>query len=357
MSFVGAITGPIGAGGSAMAQGASGLAKFGFRMGAGAAAGGVSGTVSEAAKAIRGEEVSVGSFAKSITIGAVAGTVGGASTHIGSNVSKGVSNEVGKAVTRIGVQASSAAATDAGLQYYDKGEIDFKQTMLTTAGQLTVATTAEISQGMAQRSKAYNAKVNNERINEELEQKNVKNPEEVKAKLQSAIEAAHETPPKALDDTLKRTDVYKTHQQELLKIHNNPELTFAQKAELRGEYIRQHSLPEKNTMKIIKNKIYKSERVGDSNIHKLKGGRDGQYAIDIKSDTKGRGSERAILVDKNGKYVLAEFTTDHNYDGTKKEFDIYDPFDTIRPEHLNLDALFGEDNPEDVEDKDDKKTK
>ena len=110
---------------------------------------------------MRGEEVSLGSYAKAIGIGAVAGTVGGASTHIGSNLSKGVASEVGKAATRIGCQATTAAATDAGLlQLIDKGEIDTKQMLLNTAGQIAVATSAEISSSVSKRTDAYTQKVN-----------------------------------------------------------------------------------------------------------------------------------------------------------------------------------------------------
>lgn len=176
--FLGAITGPIGSGASAFAKGASGFVKLGVRAGAGAAAGmfitlskrfslirnvlihqgAVSGTIGETARYIRGEEVTPGSFAKAVGIGAVAGTVGGASTHVGSNLSKGVASEVGKAATRVSVQAASAAATDASLQYYDKGEIDTKQLLLTTAGQITVATTAEVSQNVSKRTELYNKK-------------------------------------------------------------------------------------------------------------------------------------------------------------------------------------------------------
>lgn len=45
--------------------------------------GGVSGTVSEVNRLIKGEDVSAMSFIKTIGISTVAGAVGGASTHVG----------------------------------------------------------------------------------------------------------------------------------------------------------------------------------------------------------------------------------------------------------------------------------
>lgn len=352
----GAITGPIGAGGSAMAKGASGLAKFGIRMGAGAVAGGVSGTVSETAKAIRGEEVSVGSFAKSIVIGAAAGTVGGASTHLASNVSKSVSSEVGKAVTRVSVQATSAAATDAGLQLIDKGEIDPKQLVLNTVGQITVATTGEVSQGMAKRTDAYNQKVNRELIQDDVEKKNV--PKEMKSTLEDSLKTVNEgVPPNVLEDHLKEADVYKGHQQKLTKIQDNPDLTFVQKEEQQREYNRQNNLPESKTKRIINNEIYKSERVGDNNVHKLTGGREGQIAMDIKTGTEKRGPQRIIAEVRHGKYVYSEYLPDHNYDGPKKDILIVDPYDALRPgaQHIVRDLPVDDDIPEDIDDKGDKK--
>lgn len=131
---------------------------MGIRTGAGAIAGGVSGTVSETVRALKGEDVSPKSFAKSVGIGALAGSVGGASTHLGSNLSKGMS-DVGRAMTRMSVQASAAAATDASLQLIDKGEIDTKQLLLNTAGQLTVAATTEITQSFSRPGDHYNKKL------------------------------------------------------------------------------------------------------------------------------------------------------------------------------------------------------
>jgi hypothetical protein len=45
--------------------------------------GGVSGTVSEVSRLVKGEEVSALSFVKAVGISTVAGAVGGASTHMG----------------------------------------------------------------------------------------------------------------------------------------------------------------------------------------------------------------------------------------------------------------------------------
>jgi hypothetical protein len=82
----GAITGPIGSGASGIVKNASGLTKFGVRVGVGVIAGSVSGTVAETAKVMRGENVSIASYSKAIGIGAVAGCVGGASSHMQGSI-------------------------------------------------------------------------------------------------------------------------------------------------------------------------------------------------------------------------------------------------------------------------------
>lgn len=139
--------------------------------------GGVSGTVSETARAFKGGNVTVKSFVKAVGIGAFAGSVGGASTHIGNNLSEGL-NEVGKAVTRVSVQASTAAATDASLQLIDKGEIDTKQLLLSTAGQITIAATSEITQNLSTQND-FDKKASNRKFRENhwkvVEQKDFKN--------------------------------------------------------------------------------------------------------------------------------------------------------------------------------------
>lgn len=333
--------------------------------------GAVSGAIGETARCLRGEkftwasfrnEFSWTSFGKATGIGAIAGTIGGASTHLGSNVSSKVSSEVGKAVTRISVQATTAAATDAGLQLIDKGdirEIDTKQLLLNTIGQITVATTSEVSQNFSKRTETYSNKVNSEMINESTDSK------EERSKLLAGAKDVNSLPAHVVEENLQKTNEYNkvqsqiseqtTHKENLMKINQNPDLTQQQKNELRQTYAKQNNLPETKTMKIVKQNLHqlkgqagqlKSSYIGDKNIHFLHGERTGQIAIDI-GETGERGAERAVFEKHGDKWVYADHTLEHDYDGLRKDIQnlIPDPFDALRPEHLLIYSEIG-DNPE-----------
>ena len=123
-TVIGAASGGIGAGGSVLTKGASGVAKFGVRAGAGVLSGAAGGAISETGRAIKGEEVDVGSVVKSVGVGALCGGLGGAGSHIASNASKAVSGEVTKAAVRIGTQTTAGAAVDAGVQLAETGKVD-----------------------------------------------------------------------------------------------------------------------------------------------------------------------------------------------------------------------------------------
>lgn len=115
---IGALTGPI-AGISDLARGAPTVAKFGIRAGAGALAGGVSGTMSETARVIKGEEVTVKSFAKAVGISTLSGTVNGASTHAASMVARGIAQEI----TKVSFEAATTVGEIASMHFIDKIEI------------------------------------------------------------------------------------------------------------------------------------------------------------------------------------------------------------------------------------------
>ena len=128
-TVIGAASGGIGAGGSLLtkgkgASGASGVAKFGVRAGAGVLSGAAGGAISETGRAIKWEKVDAGSVVKSVGVGALCGGLGGAGSHIASNASKAVSGEVTKAAVRIGTQTTAGAAVDAGVQLAETGKVD-----------------------------------------------------------------------------------------------------------------------------------------------------------------------------------------------------------------------------------------
>lgn len=128
-------------GGTLLAEGTSTLVSFAIRALAGTSAGVVSAVVQETSKLIKGERVTPKSVGKSLAIGAVVGTVGGASAQLALQASSQVTHEVGRAVgavTRIGVQGASAAVTDAGLQYYQNKTVNLQQLGLHAMGQVSL---------------------------------------------------------------------------------------------------------------------------------------------------------------------------------------------------------------------------
>lgn len=240
---IGAITGPMG----------GGLITRGVKAGV------VSGAVIETSRAVSGEEVTVDSVVKSMALGAVVGAVGGASAKAANNLTKDVLSQTTKAVTRVGVQGASAAATDVGLQLYQTGEVDLKQTALHTTGQLVVSTTAEVSSLKAQKTTAYANKVNNQLIDENMAKDN---------------------------------------------------LTNQEKQELKNQ------LRSLNSMDDVK-------PGGQSNAHVLEdrpnSKRAGQIAVDFgsKSEDGSRGGGRVITEKINGKQIYVDHTTEHDYKGCR----------------------------------------
>ena len=281
---IGAITGPIGAAGSTVAKGASTLMRFGIRAIAGASAGAVSGAVGEGARYLKDEEVTPSSFLKSVAMGAVVGTIGGASSQLASSASSSVSNEVGQAVTRVAVQGTSAAATDAGLQLYHSGTIDAQQLILNTTGQITVAGAAELSSSVAQRTDAYNTKINNEKI--------------------SSSNLSHEDAPKVKD---------------MIKDANAGKLD--------------------GTKKVGDNNLHVLERDRTGQV----AGDIGQAG-----ENGRRGAGRAILENYKGKFVLVDHTMDHDYKGCKANVTVSNPLDaTLRADQVNANILLNNETDDD----------
>lgn len=297
--------------------------------------GAISGSIGEGARALRGEEVTWKSIGKAVGIGAAAGALGGASTHLGSNISSKVSGQVGKAVTRISVQATTAAATDATLQYIDKGEIDTKQLLLNSAAQITVATTSEVSQNVSKRTESYSNKVNSEMIKEST------NDKELQAKLEAGAKDVRALSDKFIDDSQQKAAEFDKAQKsnklqieglrkDLEKLKLSSEDTKVQQKQVRRAINKLH----KNTQQL------KPPKIGDKNIHLLHGERANQIAVDINLDdaTDKRGAHRAVYEKHDGTWVYADHTLDHNYDELKTNVQnlIPDPFDALRPEQFVL---------------------
>lgn len=118
---------------------------------------------------------------------------------------------------------------------------------------MTVATTAEVSSHMAQRTTAFNQKVNNE--------------------------------------LMKKSDL------------------SANEAKQVKEIIQE--IP-----KIDQNKLKKGHYQTDKNIHVLRRDRNGQIAADLNANGQ-RGVDRVVFEEIDGKHYYVDRTKDHNYKGLK----------------------------------------
>jgi hypothetical protein len=195
---------------------------------------------------MQGGVVTVGSFFKSVGQGAVVGSITGASSHA-------VNGSAG--VVRVIAQGATAAATDAGIQYHETGEVDLKQTAVMAVGLLTVSTTTEVASNMVQKSSAYVNKVNDENISKDV---------------------------------------------------RSGRLTEAEGAKL------------KQIMKDINNEIpsnLKSQkRIGEYQAHKLYDRANAKRGDQIAFNTDGKNMPARGLAEKhNDKYVYLDKTADHNY--------------------------------------------
>lgn len=198
-------------------------------------------------------------------MGLVVGAVGGASVQAASSASSQVSSEVSKAVTRVTVQGASAAATDAGIQFYQTGKIDYKQTALMTAGQLVVAGTAEASSAKAQRTSAYAEKVNDQLIEENVAK-----------------------------DKITKGDAQ----------------------EIKDKFKKINSMKE-DIKPGIKNSDAGNAHVLEDRANSKRGG---QIALDFgsKGEEGNRGAGRVIGEKINGKIIYVDHTADHDYKGCRE---------------------------------------
>lgn len=238
-----------------------------------------------------------------------------------------------------------------------KGEIDRKQLILNTAGQITVATTAEVSFGLSRTSDAYTEKVNSEMIANNLDKDGNQISQE---QLEAAAKEANSLNAEDVEGNLKKVkqcNEAKTklkqaeyHIKELKKINDSATSSEDQKS-LKIAYCIKNKLPIKNTVKDLKSKrIYlhrkiadfTPEKMGSNNMHFLLGNdREGQVAIDLNPpdpEILRRSGVRVILQRKYGKFIYADHTITHDYGNCRKNISnlIPDPYDGLRPQHVNL---------------------
>jgi hypothetical protein len=267
-----------------------------WAAGAGAVSGAAGGAIAETARAIKGEEVSAGSYAKALTVGVVAGTVGGCSTHLSSNASKAVASGVGKAVTRVAVQAGAGTVCATGLEMYENGgelnEESCKRIVAAAGTSVAVAATYECTRKTAIRTDAYKNRMGQAHVRSEVSRRQEKL-ESLKARLDQ------------------------------LKQHKSNIDSFGSDYRARTQYMKDNNLKNGGQLqdRIIRiDKQIKAKMWGPNNeLHRLNRNHDGKVARDLYPPSDGtRGLERAVFSERDGKWHYEGRTRDHNYDDLRK---------------------------------------
>ena len=290
---------------------------------------------------------------------AAVGGLGGASTHVSSNLTKFVPTGVAKSVTRVAVSAGTAAASDATMQGINmatglQDTYDGRRTLISAATSAGMAAAQEGMKNTLYRANGGKAAMLVDEANKETIKQNA--PEEIQQTLMDVCEDLKQIPePKSMAEAEKATAYTEWQKKE------------ADGASLRKEYdskidaqsrLKQNAIVTKNIPKIqehqenmmrlqeekkvalkpfndVQPTVKKAdfEYIGDKNIHFLVDDKVKQVAVDVSSplhaqstDTgagtpAARPAARAIFDHHRnpaGKstYAYSGYTADHRYEET-----------------------------------------
>lgn len=157
----------LGYGGSELANASPELLKYAINLFTSSAASATGAAVLDASRALDGEEVTKSSQLNAIKHGMVIGAIGGTISD--------ATNHFSGFFKRILARGAGAAATDAGIQFYQKGEVNLNETVVNAATQMVVGTTAEAS--------AVKARTNEKLLDREVKKGNLSREIAEEAKL------------------------------------------------------------------------------------------------------------------------------------------------------------------------------
>ena len=358
---VGAITGPIGAGGASATTSIAakvgtegvkqGAVKLACRAGFGAASGAVASTVQETVNAAsKGGEFNFGNIVKGAALGAATGGVGHLSSNVGNVVPQGATRSVVKVVT----DTAGAVGIDAASQQITEGKIDVKRLALnagaraaTSAGHEAVANAAynKFKAPKVARKEVTRLARDQDIDPQKLDPKDdavikavtkakkflEKNPDEVKKQLLLAEEST-----KAKNELRNLERARDGAKNKLASVNEKIEQvkqdSFLSAEDRRSAMtkLQADKKPLQKQIQIANKQIGKNQRevlptvkepakMGEQNIHALDGDRLGQFAADLPHDgSTGRGDKRVVfdIHDKGGKNVklqISGLVVDHNY--------------------------------------------
>ncbi|CAF1520466.1 unnamed protein product [Adineta steineri] len=278
---------------------------------------------------------------------AAVGGLGGASTHVSSNLTKAVASGIGKSATRVAVSGTSAVLSDAAIQganiaVGNQEEYDFKRT-ITSATASTIMTAAQ--EGIKNTVYQANGGKDNmlrERSNKQAIEKSV--PEKDRQAVVDGYENLKEISQSTLiDESNKAIDYTKSlkRKAEHEKVVNNYDTQIKaesdlQKAAYRAKNIVEGQQHEQKVRNLInqKNHVIKNfnqqpititkddiHMMNSNNAHVLIKDNLRQVAVDVKpSGAISRGATRATFdYDTNNggrpEFKFAGYTDDHGYAG------------------------------------------
>ena len=277
------------------------------------------------------------------------GGLGGASSHLSSNLTKQASNGVAKSVTRITISGTTAAVSDATVQGIsiatgNQDEYDVKRTFTSATVSTIMATAQEGTKNAIYRANGgkYNMLVNNK--NEKAIEKL---PEQDRQAARDALEAMKKIPQQALDEAKTtaeiRTKLGATRRDQQSKMENYDSKIkkvniLEQNAQQTGDSTkaREHSQRHQQLKDMEKQMGQAAARteqrleqhprkmLGAQNTHFLEKGKFGQVASDIHSPSStARGSSRIIwdyVTDDAGRevFLYSDQTSTHDYENTQR---------------------------------------
>lgn len=276
-----------------------------------------------------------------------------------------------KATTRVCVQVGSTAATDAGIQFVQKGEIDVKQVLCSSTGALVLSVTSEYSQSFARKTDTFRNKTTNQIMEERILEKDESGSnsnQKHNDNLIGLVDNANNIPDSdfrdikevqqqksVLNEIEKRENCIKS----LAKIDSNKNLKPEIAEKKRATVYRINNVQEgtpissiENDIKCLKEQVTLHKQVLETNAHALKGERVGQISFDTNPPKSGpRNPERLIMEKYYDYYYPVDYTETHDYDNSEKSVRnlINNPFDAQAPELINkkfVKKLALEENPE-----------
>lgn len=309
---------------------------------------------------------------------AVVGGLGGASSHVSSNLSKSAASGVTKSITRVGVSGTTAAASDAIIQganiaVGNQDEYDTKRTFTSATTSVIMTAAQEGTKNAIYRANGGKNNMLEVQSNKKSIEENV--PKQDQIKLKKGYEDLKKIDNNKLASEESKAATYTLEQQQKVNHQNNVDHYDAEiQKEIASKNAALQSKPkdiakmgqhQREIDKLINQKkneiqnfnsnfkqtVLKDDlgKMNNDNAHFLTGDRVKQISIDISSSTgTSRGATRAVFDYDNSNpkrpgFKFSGYTNQHNY-GNMPRYGKSDYYKIHENYENNLRAVNGEVN-------------